>query len=415
MKKAITSLLLLFLFEPSIAFAENQQMQVGLNWLISAKLGNEYWGCKIPAGIEIDELTDEDIVPTYFRDTCEATDTLYLLKQRGTDYNAAINWLFDSKPNTTEKIARKIEVLSKTSFPYSDDLTLLLSYQNPDGGFGGYKKLRSNIVDSIRALRALNSAKYSDKTVIEKIILYIRDNQNPDGGWGFKGGAESKISYTALVLSTLSQFKTTYDLRTQINNAASYLLAHQNPDGSFGGGTVFETALAFISLIESGQGSALPLQNAINYISSTQLPNGSWNDDPYSTALALRALAMVKPNLSLSSSDITFSNPAPTVGETITITANIKNTGPAHVDPSTGSGQVLVQFYDGDPSAGGILIGETTMLSVPSYSNSQTSITWTIPSASSKIIFIVADPHNTIDELNEINNRIFFTKKLIIV
>ncbi|MFZ3138456.1 MAG: CARDB domain-containing protein [Thermodesulfovibrionales bacterium] len=131
---------------------------------------------------------------------------------------------------------------------------------------------------------------------------------------------------------------------------------------------------------------------------STQLPNGSWDDDPYSTALALRTLANVKPNLSITSNDITFSNPTPTVGETITITANIKNTGPGQA-PSTGSGYITVQFYDGDPSAGRVFINEATIETIPAFGSSQASITYTIPTASSKTIFIKIDPLNVIDEL----------------
>jgi hypothetical protein len=41
--------------------------------------------------------------------------------------------------------------------------------------------------------------------------------------------------------------------------------------------------------------------------------------------------------------------------------------------PSTGSGQVNVQFYDGDPSAGGILIEETTIQSISAYGTEQRS------------------------------------------
>jgi len=140
------------------------------------------------------------------------------------------------------------------------------------------------------------------------------------------------------------------------------------------------------------------IQNAINYLTTTQLPNGSWNDDPYSTALALRALANVKPNLSISSTDITFSNTTPTVGDTITITANIKNAGPTQAD------NVVVQFFDGNLSAGGVLIGETTIPSIPAYDNSETSISWTIPSASAHTIYAVIDPLNTIEELDEGDN-----------
>lgn len=47
------------------------------------------------------------------------------------------------------------------------------------------------------------------------------------------------------------------------------------------------------------------------------------DDDPYSTSLVLRALANVKPNLSITSEDITFSNPTSTVGGN-NLKANVK-------------------------------------------------------------------------------------------
>src|SRR4030043_443593 len=201
---------------------------------------------------------------------------------------------------------------------------------------------------------------------------------------------------TAMVSSTLQQFQRTTSIATAINKATGYLIAHQNADGGFGEGggtpplqsTVYETAYAYMALI-SETTDATVLGNAINYLTSTQLPNGSWNDDPYSTALALRALANVKPNLSITSSDITFSNPTPTEGETITITANVKNSGIAQAD------NVLVHFYDGDPSSSGTLIEETTITSIAAYGTEQTSITYTIPTASSKTIFIKIDPLNS--------------------
>ena len=179
---------------------------------------------------------------------------------------------------------------------------MLLSYQNSDGAFGGYKKLRSDIIDSVFALRALKSISYQDNAIIEKIIQFVINNQNSDGGWGFKQGMESKVYYTALISLTLQQFQRTTSIATAINKATVYLIAHQNADGGFGGSpsTVYETAYAYLALVGVTT-DATVLGNAINYLISTQLPNGSWNDDPYSTALALRALANVKPNLSITS------------------------------------------------------------------------------------------------------------------
>lgn len=206
---------------------------------------------------------------------------------------------------------------------------------------------------------------------------------------------------TALVLNTLSQFKLIYDLQTEINNAASYLLSHQNSDGSFGEGTVYETALAFEALIASGAVGAenyTVLQNAIAYLTSTQLPNGSWNDDPYSTALALRALANVKPNLSISSSDITYTPSVPTIGDTVTITATVKNNG------ITDANNVTISFYNGDPDAGGTLIDEATILNIPRGGSGAVSVNWITPTSGIHNIFVLIDPADAIAEGSESDN-----------
>lgn len=58
---------------------------------------------------------------------------------------------------------------------------------------------------------------------------------------------------------------------------------------------MYETALTFEALVASGAvgaDKATNMQNAIAYLTNTQLPDGSWDDDPYSTALAPRALAI---------------------------------------------------------------------------------------------------------------------------
>jgi len=52
---------------------------------------------------------------------------------------------------------------------------------------------------------------------------------------------------------------------------------------------VFETSLVYIALVSVTTDNTV-LGNAINYLTATQLQNGSWHDDAYGTALALRAL-----------------------------------------------------------------------------------------------------------------------------
>ncbi len=101
---------------------------------------------------------------------------------------------------------------------------------------------------------------------------------------------------TAIVSATLQQFPQMTTIATAVNKATAYLFGHQNPDGGFGTAsagsglgspsTVYESALAYAALVAFTANEAA-LGNPVNYLTTTQSTNGSWNDDPYSTALAL--------------------------------------------------------------------------------------------------------------------------------
>lgn len=310
----------------------------GLQWLTSVQQADGSWG----------NWTEPVI-----RDTTTVADAFQILDPTSPAYFTALQWLAAQEAINYDYASRKINTFAKTNNDISLELNYLLTGQRPNGGWGIETEHESSNFDTSLSLLALKAANYTDSNIISSALGYLISTQNPDGGFGFYSGDDSNVYMTAIVLKTLSSYKGIFNVQSSINNAAAYLLTKQNPDGGFGSpsSTVYETALAIIALINSGQGQALPLQNAVNYLTTTQSPDGSWNQDPYSTALAIRALANEKPNLSITSGDIYFSNPAPTVGETITITANIKNTGPLQAN------NVVVQFYDGDPNAGGIQIG----------------------------------------------------------
>lgn len=117
------------------------------------------------------------------------------------------------------------------------------------------------------------------------------------------------------------------------------------------------------------------------------------------------------PDLTLNPSDISFSNEAPSEGEIITISANIRNIGEINAS------NVTVFFYDGLPEEGGTLIGENTIPLIPVNDSSLVSTTWQATPSGNHNIFVTVSPYNTFFDLNYSNdyaNRtLFVTPNLV--
>ncbi len=140
-------------------------------------------------------------------------------------------------------------------------------------------------------------------------------------------------------------------------------------------------------------------QAAVNYLLAKQQPDGSWLHDPYATALALQALVQVRPNLVVAATDLSFAPLTPQDGETVTLTAMVHNTG---LQDAT---NVVVRFFLGDPSAGGVQIGtDQVIASLPSGGSAPVSITHSFTGTGGRTIFVQVDPGNAIAETSETDN-----------
>jgi len=283
MRKYVIFMFLIFLLLNGAFASAQSQIDAGLNWLFTNQNPDGSYGNQL-------EIS--------FRDTEEVLNTFYLLNQKGSQYQSGLQWSQNIRVNNTDFISRKILLLSKENIDTTAGISLLLSNQNIDGGWGIASLHESDSIDTGLALQALKAANFSDQNILNSALGYLINTQNPDGGWGFYpspcSGCEadpSNVYMTAVVSSTLQEFPQTTSLATAINKATGYLIAHQNTDGGFGSSssTVYETALTYIALVGVTTDTTI-LGNAVNYLVSSQLPNGSWNGDPYSTALALRAL-----------------------------------------------------------------------------------------------------------------------------
>ncbi|MDD2852635.1 MAG: carboxypeptidase-like regulatory domain-containing protein [Desulfuromonadaceae bacterium] len=265
----ICAALYLFIFAP-LAHAQLPQMTSGLSYLTSSQNPDGTWD----TGTSQAETTAA---------TISVLETLKLLNQTaGAPYTSGVSWLQAQSPLSVDYIAQRLHALG-----LADVNTLIPSADMTKGGWGGDSGYETNPLDTSHALQTLKSANYTDLTTINAALAYLTGNQKPDGGWGFTQGDDSNVYITAIVSATLQQFPQMTALATAVNKATTYLLAQQIADGGFG--SVYETALAYSALVAVSTNNAA-LTNAVNYLTTTQSANGSWNDDPYSTALALKAL-----------------------------------------------------------------------------------------------------------------------------
>lgn len=258
----------------SVSHAQLPQISTGLSYLSSSQNPDGTW-----------QIGSAQVETTAA--TVSVLETLKLLNQTaGTPYTTGVSWLQAQAPLSVDYIAERLHALG-----LSDVTALIPSADSLKGGWGGDAGYETNILDTSLALQALKSANHPDSTIINPALAFLTASQNPDGGWGFYKGDESNVFITAVVSATLQQFPQMTPIATAVSRATTFLLAHQNPDGGFGSSpsTVYETALAFASLAAVST-DATVLGNAVNYLTANQAANGSWNDDPYSTALALKAL-----------------------------------------------------------------------------------------------------------------------------
>ncbi|MCA9961768.1 MAG: VCBS repeat-containing protein, partial [Anaerolineales bacterium] len=205
-----------------------------------------------------------------------------------------IQYLAGEATDLTPFLAQRILALAGSGQDVSADVAALLARQNLDGGWGTLPGVESNVWDTAVTLTALKAGGVSDTALFSRSLAYLIYTINPDGGWGLMRGDDSHIFYTALALATLNAHDATFALTGMQNRVVTYMHGQQGVDGGYGEpeSTPFETALVLHAILQTGLPVTAAEQDAIAYLDGQQQANGSWVDDPYSTALALRALAV---------------------------------------------------------------------------------------------------------------------------
>ncbi len=108
------------------------------------------------------------------------------------------------------------------------------------------------------------------------------------------------------------------------------------------------------------------------------------------------------PNLAVSYQDLAFAPTPGREGYPLTLSVVVRNTG------TSAATDAVIAFYNGDPATGGVLIGTYVISSLQAGASEIASFAWpAIPDTSDKLLFVVADPANTLAEFLEDDNIAF--------
>lgn len=356
----------------------------GVKWLASRQQSDGSWS-------DLD-LTSE-------RDTAEAVTTLQRFAVAQPQFQAGLAWLGGSASANTDFLTRRLEAVVRSGGDGSALVQQLLTRRNPDGGWGSGKNFFSNATDSALALRALALAGHGDRQIIDPAIAFLKGSQNDDGGWSC-GDATSAIQPTAAVVSAFNAYRQGYAVDASLNRAIAFLAGRQNTDGGFGNSpsTVYDTAQAVLAIQEAGGDKGI-VGKGIDFLTGLQAENGSWQDSPYQTALAVRAVwqATVDPDLSVKAEDMTFiPDKVTSLPANAVLNAVIWNLGRMDVS------QAKVAVYDGAVVPEKRVAEQT----VAFPGQSPVTVTFSVPvtDGNGHHFYLVVDPDNTVKESNRNNN-----------
>jgi hypothetical protein len=255
---------------PAVAATLTPAEQRGVDWL--------------SAQVVVDgALANEPIsIATPLQARAESILTLQLL---ATTPGALATAVANNGESNTEYMARRVLAAAASGGAVNSGQAELVAARNIDGGWGFAGDYQSDALDTALALQAL-AAVHGDETLAANGFAFLSSMGLDGHGWG--PADQSSVYVTANVLLSASAWPSQGVASSSIaSTAANWLLSARNANQTFGDS--FNNSVALLAFAtQPGQSSAL--QPLITALTSAQLADGSWEGDPYVTALALRGL-----------------------------------------------------------------------------------------------------------------------------
>jgi subtilase family serine protease/flagellar hook assembly protein FlgD len=346
----------------------------------------------------------QDSPATAIRDTVEALAALLQTgHQAEAPYQHGRGWASAIAPANLDFAARRAMALAPSLdvAARSSAMAALLAHQNADGGFGAARGYESDAFDTALALRALSALGNPADARVRRGLQALASLRSPSGGWPIVPGGEVSTLVTAHALLAAQDWSATPEAPALIAAGLGPLLARQNADHGFGESpsTPYATALALQVLLRSPSAPASAVEGAIAWLQASQLTDGSWGNSRFETSLVLGTLqGSVSANLVVPADGLVLSPAAPQEGETVQVTARVRNVG------RRAAGGSHVRIVDGDPRTGES-IAETAVPPLAPSEEATVSFEYsTADRAGDRTLYVVADSSGEIVEGREDDN-----------
>jgi hypothetical protein len=261
---------------PAAAGAYDTAAAKGAAWLLTQRnVDDGSWGA-----------TDD----VKYLQTSEAVLALGALNQLSPAYHAGLSWLDNHAPVNIDFTSRRILSLGQAGASVSLDLTALQGAQGTTGvgnnGWGLSGTYIGSPLDTSLSLQALNQQGINANVSQAVSFLTAAQLTGSDSGWALGQESVSDPTTTAQVIQALIPLKSvSTGVPTAIANGLTALNAKVNTSSP-----VSQIALAALANLRNSSSSS-QATTLLNALVSQQATDGSWGEDPYATALALRALA----------------------------------------------------------------------------------------------------------------------------
>jgi Mg-chelatase subunit ChlD len=272
--------------------AIEESISIGENWLLGSQNSDGSWGTHFAEKM---------------RNTSETAQYLHRRMPDEASLSKAKEWLGSQETANSDFLARVLASSMKEEGAQQKN-KILLDTQNPDGGWGLAKGYDSDVFDTVLVLGALIETQGQEEA-IKKGITYLLNQQNENGSWGFNHRQRDSVLVTSQIILLFNDFTvknnlTSLEILTSMKQAGDYLLLEQQEDQTWGleGSALSGTLFAYQAVLQTN--GLQPVGSLLDQVIQLQEENGSWNNDPYITLLALQALRSYQEATSVVISDI---------------------------------------------------------------------------------------------------------------